>query len=108
VLTIATIMNPEAPDLYSELAQRLSELGDLDAALVSIRRAITLDPRNAGRMSHMAHILAARGDLVGASKAMSEAVAIEPGRTDFYELLVNLLMRLGRDDEVAFAEKRQT
>jgi len=108
VLTIATIMNPEAPDLFSDLAQRLSEMGDLDAALVSIRRAVALDPRHPGRLNHMAHILAARGDLVGASKAVREAIALEPGATELYDLLVDLLTRLGRDDEVAFLEKRRT
>jgi tetratricopeptide (TPR) repeat protein len=65
ILAVATVINPAAASLYSDLAYRLSQMGDLDSALITIRRALALDPENVDWQRHLARILAVRGDEVG-------------------------------------------
>jgi tetratricopeptide (TPR) repeat protein len=74
----AIASSPDSPFLYRELAGVERQKGDVAAALEHFRRAVALDPGDAGSLAQIGEILEAGGDFEGAAKAYADSLAIEP------------------------------
>jgi len=74
----AIASSPDSAFLYRELGLLERLAGDRASALAHLRRAVTLDPADAGAIGQLGEVLEAEGDLDGALKAYSEALALDP------------------------------
>jgi tetratricopeptide (TPR) repeat protein len=74
----AIASSPDSPFLYRELAVVERRQGNADAALADFRKAMDLDPTDAGSVAAVGDLLAERGDLEGAEKAYADALLLEP------------------------------
>jgi tetratricopeptide (TPR) repeat protein len=74
----AIASSPDSPFLYRELAAVERQKGDAPSALDHLRKAIDLDPSDAGSWTQIGELLEARGDVDGAASAYSSALAAEP------------------------------
>jgi predicted negative regulator of RcsB-dependent stress response len=75
--TEAIARSPESPFLYRELAAVELQRGGIDQALEHFRKAISLDPADAGSLAQVGDILEKRGDLEGARRAYGDSLAVE-------------------------------
>src|SRR5262249_39826243 len=76
--TDAIADSPDSPFLYRELGDAERKAGESDRALEHLRRAVTLDPKDAAAYTSIGELLEGQGDIDGASKAYREALALEP------------------------------
>ena len=74
----AIASSPDSPFLYRELAVVERRQGNTEAALGDFRKALALDPTDAGSSVGVGDLLAERGDLEGAEKAYTDALLLEP------------------------------
>jgi tetratricopeptide (TPR) repeat protein len=74
----AIASSPDSPFLYRELAAVERQQDRADAALEHFRKAVELDPGDAGSLAQIGEILEDRGDFEGAAKAFADSLAIEP------------------------------
>jgi len=79
--TEAIASSPESAFLYRELAIVERQADDAEAALTHFRKAVELDPSDAGSRAQVGELLEARGDTGGALAAFSASLAIEPNAT---------------------------
>ncbi len=68
----------EEPRLHALRGATLKELGRLDDAAVSYRRAVDLDPASARVTTNFGNVLTARGDLDEAEQVLLRATALDP------------------------------
>ena len=71
-------MNPADPESHHTYSHLLLAMGRYDESLVQSRRAIDLDPLNAGMRSHLALHFDFAGDLPAAIDATEAALEIDP------------------------------
>ena len=74
----AIASSPDSPFLYRELAGVERQKGNVPAALEHFRRAVELDPTDAGSLAQIGELLEANGDFEGAAKAYADSLRIEP------------------------------
>jgi tetratricopeptide (TPR) repeat protein len=74
----AIASSPDSPFLYRELAVVERRQGNAEAALGDFRKALALDPTDAGSSVGVGDLLAEIGDLEGAEKAYTDALLLEP------------------------------
>jgi hypothetical protein len=74
----AITSSPDSPFLYRELAVVERRQGNPEAALEDFRKALALDPTDAGSSVGVGDLLAEGGDLEGAEKAYTDALLLEP------------------------------
>ncbi|MGH7214623.1 MAG: tetratricopeptide repeat protein, partial [Tepidisphaeraceae bacterium] len=60
------------------LGAALLRLGRTDEAVVSLRRAVQVDPASAGAHNDLAHALLRRGDTTGAEREFDQALRLDP------------------------------
>jgi tetratricopeptide (TPR) repeat protein len=73
----AIASSPDSAFLYRELAGVEAQRGATDAALTSLRKALTIDPADVGSIVQVGDLLAAQGDLAGAERSYAEALSLE-------------------------------
>jgi Flp pilus assembly protein TadD len=91
----AVRLTPDRPDLRLELADRLSRIGDLDAALDESRTAIALNPNDAKAHMQLAVLLMTRQDWKSAAASLQEAVRLDPELTQAHYNLGSVRYALG-------------
>ena len=74
----AIASSPDSPFLYRELASVERRQGNDEAALADFRKALALDPTDAGTLVQVGDLLVAAGDLEAATKAYTDSLALEP------------------------------
>ena len=90
---------PESPATHNVLGLAQAERGDLDGAIQEFRRALELDPDDAGAHWHIGAALASRGAYAEATKHLAQSVAIDPQNSQAHSDLGLLLAFQGRFDE---------
>jgi len=99
-------LRPDHPETLTNLGLLLSQLGQHDAALACIGRAITLRPSDAAAALTLAVALYRRGDVLAAIPAHRQAVVLAPGNPIAWTALGDCLLAAGQTDE-AIASFRQ-
>lgn len=91
----AVLLTPDRTDLRLTLADRLSRIGDLDAALDECRAAIVLNPSDAKAHVQLGVLLMARQDWKSAAVSLQDAVRLDPELTQAHYNLGNARYALG-------------
>ncbi len=92
-------LRPDHPETLTNLGLLLSQLGQHDAALACISRAIALRPSDASAALALAVALYRRGDVLAAIPAHRQAVALAPGNPIAWTALGDCLLAGGQTDE---------
>ncbi len=92
-------LRPDHPETLTSLGLLLSQLGQHDAALACISRAINLRPNDAAAALTLAVALYRRGDVLAAIPAHRRAVALAPGNPIAWTALGDCLLAAGHTDE---------
>lgn len=106
-LTVAAALRPESPGIQLNLGNALGNNGQLDEAVLTLRRAIELDAQFALGHAALGHWLAARGELEEASASYQKAIDLDPTispRT--YHDLGQLLLTRGLFEEAVAVWRR--
>jgi tetratricopeptide (TPR) repeat protein len=90
---------PESPATHNVLGLAQAERGDLEGAIQEFRRALELDPDDAGAHWHIGAALASRGAYAEATKHLAQSVALDPQNSQAHSDLGLLLAFQGRFDE---------
>jgi spermidine synthase len=90
---------PESAATYNVLGLALAERGDLDAAIVEFRRALTLDADNGATHWHLGAALASRGANAEATTHLARAVELDPRNSQAHSDLGLMLAMQGKFDE---------
>ena len=88
-------LDPNRTDLRLTLADRLSRIGDLDAALDECRAAIALNPNDARGHVQLGALLLARQDWKSAAASLQDAVRLDPELTQAHYHLGSVRYALG-------------
>ena len=86
-------------DYWTALAFVLRELGNLDAALAAIDKALTLDPKNAKIHQERGELLLQMKQPTLAAEAFQETLRLNPLLTQPRFRLARILQEQGRDEE---------
>jgi Flp pilus assembly protein TadD len=90
---------PETAETYNVLGLALAERGDLEAAIVEFRRALTLDADNSATHWHLGAALATRGVNAEATIHLARAVELDPRNSQAHSDLGIMLAMQGKFDE---------
>ena len=101
-----TELDPTSYQGYAFLAKSRRSLGDIDAAIESIRRAILLAPGASEYPYLLSAFLRDQGDLKGALTAAERAVALGPRNALLHNTLGVILSDLGNHDGAVAAFER--
>ncbi len=97
---------PDDADVHSNLGNVLGDLGRLDEAEASYRRALQIDPHNANVLSNLGITLGDLGRLDEAEASYRRALQIKPGIAETHYNLGNTLKGLGRLNEAEASYRR--
>ena len=95
MLRNAALLTPDRTDLRLTLADRLSRIGDLDAALDECRAAIALNPSDAKAHVQLGVLLMARQDWKSAVASLHDAARLDPELTQAHYNLGSVHYALG-------------
>ena len=90
---------PESPATHNVLGLGQAQRGDLQGAIQEFRRALELDPGDAGAHWHIGAALASKGAYAEATKHLAQSVALDPQNSQAHNDLGLLLAFQGRLDE---------
>jgi tetratricopeptide (TPR) repeat protein len=90
---------PESPATHNVLGLAQAQRGDLDGAIQEFRRALELDPSDAGAHWHIGAALASTGAYAEATKHLAQSVSLDPQNSQAHNDLGLLLAVQGRLDE---------
>lgn len=96
-------LQPNYIEAYLKLGQCLARQGDLPAAISQIERAIKLQPNHADAHSHLGNAHALQGELSKATECFMQAVRLNPDHPGFQATLMNALLQLVTEGQVATA-----
>lgn len=108
MLTRAAALEPDYAEAYRWLAMnhwmgRVHSGGpsetDRVAALELARKAVALDPNDAGCRWILAYLLAFDGDFAGADREFAQAMALDPNEADTFAALSDIAVLDGRIEE---------
>ena len=77
-LTAAAALRPESAGAHLNLGVALSKNGQLDAAIISYKKAIELDPKYAAAYSFLGTALRAKGQLDAAVASYKKVIELDP------------------------------
>lgn len=100
-LTRALALAPDDALLHADFGTAQAACGGLDAALISWRRACTLDPRQPMPWFNLGRNLQLRGETSAAIEALQHAVALAPALLPAWILLGDALVHSGRFNDAA-------
>lgn len=83
---------------YLQLAQAEWRRSDPELALDYIRRALEADPRNVFAHTTYGRLLAEREEWPAAEAELEAALALDPGKPDALDSLLDLFLRTGRNE----------
>lgn len=93
---------PTSPLIFSEKARLLLREGKTAAAEAALRRAVELDPKNAGTLRELGDLVMRRGDLAAAEALYRRSLVGEPYASRSFKLLALAYARAGQPQQ-AFA-----
>ena len=99
-------LSPQDAEAHSNLGVTLKELGRLDEAEVSYKKAIALKPDLAEAHSNLGNTLKKLGRLDEAEVSNTQAIALKPDYAEAHSNLGNTLQELGRLDEAKASYKQ--
>lgn len=100
-------LDPNFVDAYDVLALDDQKLGGHEKeAEAAIRRALALDPKDAGAHRLLGFVLMDHGDLTGAIAEEQKAIRLNPSRAQLYYDLGFVYAHAGRFDDALAAEQR--
>jgi Flp pilus assembly protein TadD len=94
------------PILHNNLGAALRDHGQLDEAVVTLRRAIELDPEMARPHYHLGETLRRQGKLAEAIAVLRQAVELNPDELDAWTSLASAYEAEGQSAEAAEAMER--
>lgn len=97
---------PNDADAFSNLGIVLTDLGQLNEAVTSCRRALKINPNYARAHNTLGSALQAQGRLDGAVSSYRRALEIKPDYTKAHLNLGNVLRDLGQLDDAAASYRR--
>lgn len=97
---------PEDAEAHSNLGKALKDLGRLDDAVASYRRALEIKPDFANAHYNLGNALLALGRLVNAVASHRRALEIKPDFAEAHSDLGNALRDLGRLDDAVASYRR--
>ena len=92
-------LRPDDPAGYLGAGRNALEIGDTDAALRFLERAVALDPKNAETYKVKADLALRQGDDKSALAQLDQAIRLDPSELDVHYSRGMVLKRLGRLDE---------
>ena len=97
-------LDPDETKWFGHLAAKLSQTGDLDAAVLKIdlacyRRSLAIDPSNAKAEAGLGVALFRDGQAQEGFEHLQKAVALDPSFADGHNELATALGKMGRVDE---------
>lgn len=95
----AIARNRNVAEYHVHLSSALIDLDQLDEALVVVRRALKLKPRDAEALSNLGTILLKRDELDAAIVPLQRALDINPKLTTAHQNMAGVLLKQGRIDE---------
>lgn len=97
---------PSSFGAWNVLGAAAARLGRLELAVAAFRRAIELQPKQAGVHSNLGSVLQAQGRFDEALIACQDALRLNPEHAEAYNNLGNALQKLGRVSEAVAAYER--
>src|SRR5262249_37979458 len=104
--TAALALRPDNPGVLLNRAKSLLRVGELEAAIADLQRAITLAPGYATAHSNLGSTLRAQKKLPEAIVAYRKAIELNPNSANFHQYLGHALREKGQLHE-AIAEYRE-
>jgi tetratricopeptide (TPR) repeat protein len=89
----------DTPSTWNEYGLALDAGGKQDEAIAAFRKAVALDPSDAGVASHLADLLRARGRHVDALDVLRQAAEARPDRVDLLASYADAALAAWRLDE---------
>jgi Flp pilus assembly protein TadD len=95
--------NPDNAQVQQGLGKRELDSGDLQQAVVHLRRAVQLDPEAGRTLAYLSEALAQQNQLEEAIDASAKAVSLEPYNALFRKTLIEQLIATKRYDKAIAA-----
>lgn len=95
----ALALNPDIPEVLSNLGLALQDLGKADAAIARYEQALALKPNAPEILSNLGIVLKGQGRIDEAIACYRKALALKPDNPSFFSNLGNALKTRGRLDE---------
>ena len=102
----AIAVSDAQPAAYSNLANALEALGEVDGALQSYRRALALKPDYVDALINIGALHAGRGELREAEASYRRALELAPDLAVAHSNLGNVLREFGRLEEAGASHRR--
>lgn len=97
---------PNQPEHWRTAALIAVHLGEIDAAVSGLRRAIALAPQSGTLRAELAAILELRGELGEAQTQLHDAIRLEPGEIKHRLKLAAVLLSAGKPAEAAMLARQ--
>lgn len=95
----ATVLRPDNPVFYSNLAHVYRATGNVPAAIQAYRSVLTLTPSDSAAHCDLANLLVEEGSLNDAIEHFRRALKLRPDHADAYNNLAHAYGMLGKFDE---------